>query len=136
MPHIHGVLWLKLDGFEKDHSRSQLQTALSKIYSGNFSSIDPEYDTVVTFIDEFVTCELNEDDNALFEIVTNVQRHHHTKTCSRRGQSCRFNYPRFPSERTILAKPLSTDIDPEKRKKLLDNHRTDQLWKVRASMKT
>ena len=65
------------------------------------------------FVDQFVTCSLSDPD--LSDLVQEVQRHRHSgniekKTgCYKKGPHCRFNYPRFPSERTIIAQPLKKD---------------------------
>ncbi|XP_066268348.1 uncharacterized protein [Branchiostoma lanceolatum] len=78
-PHAHTVLWVK------DAPR-----------------IDEHPDEVVCqFIDKYQTCELT-DDSARF------QQHKHSPTCRRNG-GCRFNYPRPPSRKTIIARPLVTD---------------------------
>ena len=49
-----------------------------------------------TFVNEFVTVstdpEIVGDDVA--EIVNEVNKHHHTKTCRKRSSECRFNYPK------------------------------------------
>ena len=33
-------------------------------------------------------------------------KHHHTKACRKIGDKCRFNYPKFPSTKTILSIPV------------------------------
>ena len=56
------------------------------------------------FADKFITCSLK---NPLVKkTVEEVNKHHHTRTCTKHGTSCRFYYPKFPSLRTILAIPL------------------------------
>ena len=51
---------------------------------------------LTTFADEFVTVSTDPtivgDDVA--EIVTEVNQHHHTKTCRKRSSECRFNFPK------------------------------------------
>ncbi len=44
--------------------------------------------------------------NDVSEIVKAVQVHHHTRTCRKYGSSCRFSYPKFPSDYTFIAQPL------------------------------
>ena len=51
---------------------------------------------LTTFADEFVTVstdptEVGED---VAQIVSEVNKHHHTKTCRKRGSICRFNFPK------------------------------------------
>ena len=57
--------------------------------------------------------ERNQDDESkrygrktLREIVTEVQIHHHTKSCKKYNGSCRYGFPRLPCKKTILAKPI------------------------------
>ena len=60
------------------------------------------------FIDGFTTVSLNPNivGEDVVKIVTEVNVHHHTKTCRKYDSSCRFNYPRFPTPKTIVAKPF------------------------------
>ncbi len=103
MPHIHGVAWI---------DRSYLVKYLT-------SSDSIEYnDNVIELIDNLVTCELPENDPILRNIVNEVQRHNHTKSCMRNysdgSTRCRFGAPWFPSERTIIARPApESDIEDE-----------------------
>ncbi|XP_072572246.1 uncharacterized protein [Paramormyrops kingsleyae] len=64
-----------------------------------------EDDEVAAFIDRFVTCEMPEDDDEMHEIICSVQQHskRHSKTCKKKGTTCRFNFPRPPSNRTFLS---------------------------------
>ena len=56
---------------------------------------------VTTFIGKYVSCLLPETDEELYILVQNLQIHHHSQTCRRKG-SCRFNYPKPPSPCTII----------------------------------
>ena len=60
------------------------------------------------FIDGFTTVSLNPNivGEDVVKIVMEVNVHHHTKTCRKYDSSCRFNYPRFPTPKTIVAKPF------------------------------
>ena len=40
------------------------------------------------------------------KIVSQVQVHHHTKSCKKYGTNCRFSFPKFPTKETILAIPV------------------------------
>ena len=120
--HIHGVLWLDLDELEKTFKG--LTTAMKK-----FKTQEPltkkEKDVVAAFVDSCSTCDLKDED--LTETVIEVQKHSHRgnqekKTgCFKKGSTCRFNFPRLPSERTIIAQPLKqgdmTDKEYAARKK-------------------
>ena len=60
------------------------------------------------FIDGFTTVSLNPNivGEDVAKLVMEVNVHHHTKTCRKYDSSCRFNYPRFPTPNTIVAKPF------------------------------
>ena len=91
MPHLHGVFWLDqslIDQYQND---------------GEYS------EDVVELIDEWVSCSTNTDDPELNELVRKYNCHNHTKSCRRGRTICRFSFPRLPSARTIVAKPLEED---------------------------
>ena len=49
------------------------------------------------------------------KIAKEVNVHHHTRTCKKYDQHCRFNYPRFPFHETIIAQPLKvTKVEKDK----------------------
>ncbi|XP_072565389.1 uncharacterized protein [Paramormyrops kingsleyae] len=62
-------------------------------------------DEVSAFIDHYVTCEMPEGNDEMHEIVCSVQQHskRHSKTCTKKGKTCRFNFPRPPSNRTFVS---------------------------------
>ena len=73
-PHAHGVVWIK-------------------------DAPDPETDspqTVAAFVDRYVSCELPSValDPELHSLVNQLQRHTHTASCKKKGNHCRFNFPR------------------------------------------
>ena len=63
------------------------------------------------FVDGFTTVSLNPNlvGEDVVEIVQAVNVHHHTKTCKKYDSSCRFNYPKFPTPKTIVAKPCKKE---------------------------
>ena len=79
-------------------------TALKKIK--NEEEIEePERESISKFADLFFSCSLK--NPRVENIVKNVNIHHHTKTCRKYSStSCRFNFPRFPSLRTLVSVPL------------------------------
>lgn len=88
-PHVHMVDWAK-----------------------NAPSIDKNTEEEVQqFIDQYITCELPEDDDYLYNLVSSVQKHTHSTACRKHGQTCLFLFPRLPLKQTIVAKPLD-DIPP------------------------
>ena len=129
--HIHGVLWVDVE--ELGEKYNGLKEIMNKLK--NLIKLDDEEKVILTqFIDDFVTCSLKI--KGLEKTVGEVQRHGHCGNpedrtgCYKKGKTCRFQFPRFPSDRTIIAQPLErndgeTDEDFTKRKKefktVLDN---------------
>ena len=97
-----------------------LKSALRKCQENEIPS-ETENRAIVSFVDKFVTCSLQDPRSS--KIAASVQRHHHTFTCRKAGSKCRFHFPRFPSMHTILAKPLrnifKNEEDEEKRKSMV-----------------
>ncbi|KAK3105150.1 hypothetical protein FSP39_018213 [Pinctada imbricata] len=61
--------------------------------------------TVCAFVDRYVSCQLpGEKDPELHDIVQAVQQHSkkHSKSCRKKGTTCRFNFPRPPSSKTFI----------------------------------
>ena len=110
MPHIHGVLWLKEDSIKE--------------YLLDKNGFEFDSNKVPKFIDTIISCSTNTGDTILDKIVTEVQIHHHTKSCRRGNKNhCRFGYPKPPSEMTIIAKPLPDDMEKEEKRKKLQMYR-------------
>ena len=142
--HIHGILWLNLFRLEKlilkngqlthpssdnvNHGQSSLPLkgiaeTFQKLRS--CEKLSKENISVLTrFVDSFTTVSthgptVGED---VVKIVTEVNTHHHSRTCMKRGTDCRFKYPRPPAPYTIIAEPLE-DMEPAERKKILKKHK-------------
>jgi hypothetical protein len=111
MGHIHGVLWCDLSDTERE--------AFNKVFSSEFTENDEEFKTVVNFIDNFTTCGIPEDET-LNKFVKEVQRHNHTKACQKYENNCRFGFPKFPSEKTIIAKQIENDVP--NRQEIINKH--------------
>ena len=110
MPHIHGVAWIA-DWYLKEKG----------INDPFFCNADEN--AVTELADKLISCQLQEplEPNAnssdeekedyhhaikLNKIVSKVQKHDHTKSCTKRdGVTCRYDFPKFPCKKTILAKP-------------------------------
>ncbi|XP_026121918.1 uncharacterized protein LOC113104784, partial [Carassius auratus] len=79
----------------------------------NAPQVDREDDDeVAAFVDRYVTCEMPpEDETEMHEIVSTVQQHskRHAKTCRKKGTTCRFNFPRPPSENTFISRRRQID---------------------------
>ena len=74
-------------------------------------------------VDELVTCSLPDDNDNLRQIVKEVQKHKDTPSCLKYNGFCRYGFPRLPSARTLLARPLEEthpEMSEEDRKALKD----------------
>ena len=141
--HIHGTLWLNLDnleklirsnegplveegkenkeGFEKEqlHPFKGLKSAFKKL-KNNAKLNNEEKEALKNFVDEFTTVSTNKNlvGDKVSEIVLEVNKHHHTKSCRKHESQCRFLFPRYPATRTIIAVPIEGITLEEKHKKL------------------
>ena len=105
MPHIHGVAWFKKETMTD--------------YLSSDGSFDDE--KIPELIDKWISCSLNNENQALNDAVRQFNIHHHTKSCRKWSTDCRFHFPRLPSNKTIIATPLAEDIPDEEKKKILNN---------------
>ena len=108
MPHIHGVLWLK-ESLIKDIINENKQFDLEKVdENGN--------NLFIKFVDEWTTCRLPKDNIELRNQVLAVNTHLKcTASCKKKSNKCRFNFPRFPCKKTIIAKPLDSNLTEEEK---------------------
>ena len=69
---------------------------------------EDEIKALIKMVDEFTTVSLhgNTVGKDVVKIAKEVNVHHHTRTCKKYNQNCRFNYPRFPCNETLIAQPL------------------------------
>ena len=76
---------------------------MSKIKNNKMLS-DDHKNTLASFIDKFITVEIDNSDTEA--IVRQVNIHYHTKTCYKYGSGkCRFHFPKFPTDKTIISVP-------------------------------
>ncbi|XP_078312811.1 uncharacterized protein LOC144619258 [Crassostrea virginica] len=103
-PHAHIVLWTEDAPSQSDDD-----------------------EVICNYIDKYVTCKIpvENDDPYLYKLVTTVQQHHHTATSKKKGTFCRFNYPKLPSKKTLLAKKL--DIQDPQQRQLIQHMNMDIL---------
>ena len=106
MPHIHGCAWIH-DDIMKNYYKE-----------GTY-----EYDTdkLPELVNKIVTCELpwlaqDLPDYPSRRVVQDLQSHTCSKTCKKKGTNCRFNYPRMPSEETIISLPIDKDSKVDQQK--------------------
>ena len=70
---------------------------------------DEELESVKNLIEKFTTVSLhtNTVGRDVAKIAKEVNVHHHTRTCRKYNNQCRFNYPRYPCHQTIISKPYN-----------------------------
>ena len=80
----------------------------------------------IDFIDKHVQAYLpnEQEDPCLYELVKTYQKHSHSKTCRKyKNIRCRFSFGQFFTNRTIVAEPLSDDIDEHIKTNILEKRR-------------
>ena len=136
LPHLHGVFWLKEDAV-KDYKKKDDNTQFDDSEIGKLIDnwISCSLENKIKIKKENGETEECPDD-ALNKLVSEVNVHKHTKTCRRgnyhcycphkiadakgtrnehteackkRNNFCRFSFPKLPSDRTLIAKPLSEE---------------------------
>ena len=81
-----------------------------------------------------ISAELQDEDlqQTLFELVKTYQLHRHSMTCQKyRNGKCRFNFSRFFTERTTVAKPSSNSLTEHEKAEIM-LVRSNILNKVKA----
>ena len=79
---------------------------------------DAAEENMIKLVESLVSVELPDDNDDLLNIVGTVQRHNHTKSCLKNKGKCRYGFPKLPSEKTILAKPLEEPDLKKRREKI------------------
>ncbi|XP_028414140.1 uncharacterized protein LOC114537203 [Dendronephthya gigantea] len=100
-PHLHALIWT---------SDCPKLTSDSK-------------EAYIQFIDNHVHANLPDKniEPELHELVKTYQKHNHSKTCRKyKNVSCRFNFGQFFTNRTIVAEPLSDELDEQAKTNLLE----------------
>ena len=131
-----GIILSEGDNTEDDVNH--LENAYRKLRENEPLSKEEE-NALIEFVDRSVTCTLNpemaakmidvnktrEDGLTIIEIVKDVQVHHHTKSCGKRGctSACRFRFPKFPMWNTIITKSQVCDEDEEAKNERIEKNR-------------
>ncbi len=105
MAHIHGVMWLE-------------EGVIANVKIEGTNEFDEE--RLCLLIDTLISCA-RPSHGFLKNVIDEVQTHHHTKTCKKYGDNCRFGYPRLPSNETLISKSLPAEMDEKKRKNKIQN---------------
>ena len=132
-PHVHGVLWIQMPEMEKQFP--EISEALSNLYL-DAELTEGQKQAIINFVDTFTVCSLT--DESVSEIVQAVQIHNHSKSCRKKNpNTCRFGYPKFPSDRTIIAQKLkSSDFESEEDcQKKMEEH-VETLKKVKTLLES
>ena len=103
-PHLHALLWT---------------SDCPKLNSDNKQAY-------IEYIDKYVQASLPDEQNdpQLHELVKTYQKHSHSKTCRKyKNVRCRFNFGQFFTNRTIVAEPLSDEINDDVKTSILDKRK-------------
>ena len=125
--HVHGTLWLdtmKIEQVVLDGTCSMKGLTLAfKKLRYNEDLCENNIKCLVSFIDNFITVSTHGNTVSLevSKIAREVNEHHHTRTCEKKGFECRFHYPRPPAPFTIIQDPKKkTSICWERRQVILN----------------
>ena len=97
---------------QKDTNAAKPLKGISRAFTSlrkNISLSREDLTVLKTFIDEFtsVTTHPPTVGNDVSTIVREVNFHHHTQTCRKYSDQCRFDFPKYPAPETIVATPAS-----------------------------
>ena len=119
MPHIHLVAWIEKDFLEEMGIQGDL--------------VDNK-EATEALADLLVCCQLPSDEK-FRTVVEEVQTHGHTNSCKKRSDTCRFNFPKFPSKKTIVARPFAKFSQLEKDQILQGEKEEEFLKRSKAALK-
>ena len=63
-------------------------------------------------IEKWVSCELPTDNEELKSLVEEVNVHHHTHSCHKKGLECRFDFPKLMAWNKMDFKQGTTFLNP------------------------
>ena len=143
--HVHGTLWLDLQHLEKlvrrngrliisgtkDPSENRPLKGISRAFKSlkNDEVLNKkDIEVLKCFAEEFTTVTTHSPTvgTDVSRIAKEVNLHHHTHTCRKHGDKCRFGFDKLPSPETIVAQPARG----EDRQKILSKC-NDTIIKVR-----
>ena len=117
-PHTHGLGWGDLDKIDSEFPGFKM--AMSKVTSGtDFDILDKKI--LISFADACISCSSDVSDimsfGLDFKIAKTIQLrinqfnvHRHSKSCKKFNNKCRFFFPRFPADVTLIAEPISKTL--------------------------
>ena len=130
--HIHGVLWVDFEQFNLDERNKDLKNVKAVLDEiGNENSLSAEEESILArFADKFITCSLKDPDTK--DIVQEVNVHHHTRACRKYNTTnCRFHFPRFPVNETLVSVPARIKYPDESIRKEMINKAKCALKKLK-----
>lgn len=85
---------------------------------------EADFSVVVAFVDTFTTVSLHPAivGEIVAAIAKDVNQHRHTKTCRKYNTVCRFNFPKLPSFRTLIARPSAKTLSDKEKRNLEAKH--------------
>ena len=150
LPHLHGVLWLQRE-FLDEHIGKKVTLQESDKYPKIIDEIVNKLITckIPEIPDEDISEEADEEKKKeklieieqkkdLKEKVLKLQVHKHTNTCTKHGTTCRFGFPRYPSDKTLISVPAEErpefkNKDKDEKEEILDKYRKN-LEKVKKAL--
>ncbi|CAG2192522.1 unnamed protein product [Mytilus edulis] len=89
-------------------------------------------------IQKDIFCMIRHDDPELTDIVKTVQQHskNHSKSCRKKGTECRFNFPRPPSEKTFISRPIEDNEEDKEHDKDADDGKKSESESSKPCEKT
>ena len=119
--HFHGVIWPNFYALERlvslngklvkvknpnpeDCPLKGLSIIFTKIKNDQ-KLVEEEIKVLTKFVDKFTTVSTHGPTvgEKIVKQVQEVNSHHHTKTCYKKGNFCRFGFPRPPAPYTIIS---------------------------------
>ena len=109
-----------LDELKSIYPLYGLRNALKALNDTEEHPSDEELSTIVNFVDIFSTVSINPAivGKNVSTIATEVNQHKHTKTCRKYMTTCRFNFPKLPSYKTVIARPADKSCTQEEKSAL------------------
>ena len=131
--HIHGVLWLDWETLalnkENNFIVKAVKSAFNSIKMDKKLTCEEECE-LVKFADTFVSCSRRSQTTG--DTVDEVNTHHHTHSCRKYDTPCRFHFPRFPVDRTLISIPARVAYPDEKIRKKEMTGKKETLMLVKS----
>ena len=98
---------------------------------------DKTNEALIELIEKWISCSLSTGDEKLDSIVRESQMHKHTAySCNKSGKGCRFSFPKPPSNKYMISKPVTEiypDLDEAGQQAILEEAKT-MMTKVKTEL--